>query len=324
MKYRMNIVLAAVLVILAGLVWNMTKNVNSPKAAVSIPLASIQAPQAPKIEVLIVPAPQPDRATPSVVQRPVTATASAPMADGATSHIAQPGETVTSLATDLLGKDTKTNRDAIINANSSLKADPDKLLAGSAYRIPSAAEVRDAKVAPSAIAPEAASIATPAKQGASAAPTPELKYTAAPGDTVTKMAQAFLGSDDKTQQDAIINANASLKADPDHVVVGKAYLIPAPDGLSAAPAPAPASPRPTTQPDSDQVLLAGAPRSLRYTARPGDSVTTLAIQLLGGDTQETRDAIINNNPSLKRDPDRVVAGRTYWIPAPTAAPVSPR
>jgi hypothetical protein len=116
-----------------------------------------------------------------------------------------------------------------------------------------------------------------------------------------------------------------LRADPDHVVAGKAYRIPVPNGLSASAAPSVAetSPRPTTQPDADQVVLAGSPRTLRYTAHSGDTVTTLAIELLGSDTQEARNAIINNNPTLKEDPDRVIAGQTYWIPAPIASIQNP-
>jgi nucleoid-associated protein YgaU len=71
------------------------------------------------------------------------------------------------------------------------------------------------------------------------------------------------------------------------------------------------------------LVVAGQPRTLRYTARAGDTVTTLAIALLGSDTLEKRTAIINNNPSLKSDPDLVVVGQAYWIPAPKAAGQNP-
>ncbi len=78
--------------------------------------------------------------------------------------------------------------------------------------------------------------------------------------------------------------------------------------------------QPATQPDADLLVAAGSARELRYTAKPGDTVSTLAGVLLGSDTKENRDAIINSNPTLKQDPDRVIAGLTYWIPAPTALP----
>jgi nucleoid-associated protein YgaU len=312
MRRRINMVVMAVLVILAILVWAVAKNQRNTikSAAASVPVVPTvtTAPPA-KIEVLILPAPQPAAAVES---------------DRSLKHIAQPGETVTSLATDLLGKDSKTNRDAIINSNSSLKADPDHLVAGKVYRIPSATEAPAVAVSPVVQAPAVIPVQPSEKQAANSEPVKELKYTAAPGDTVTNLAGAFLGNDDKAHQDAIVNANSSLKADPDRVVAGQAYRIPAPDGLSAAtPAALESSPRPTTQPDADQVVVAGSPRTLRYTAVAGDTVTSLAIALLGSDTQEARDTIINSNPSLKKDPDRVLVGQTYWIPAPAAATAKP-
>jgi hypothetical protein len=322
MKYRTNIVLAAVLAILAGLVWNMTAD-RTAKRIAAVPLTATQTMPAQKIEVIILPATQPAVPPVPVTQQTLPDKIVKTIDKEATTHVAQPGETVSGLANDLLGKDSKTNRNAIINANPSLQADPDKLVAGNAYRIPSSAEARNARTAPAVSVPSTPNLPPAAKETAPSTPSSNLKYTATSGDTVTKMAEAFLGSDAKTNQDSIINANASLKADPDHVVAGKAYNIPAPDGLSAAPSPARTSPRPTTQPDADQVLAAGSTRELRYTARAGDTVTTLAIQLLGSDTPETRNAIINNNASLKRDSDRVIAGQTYWIPAPKAAVQNP-
>src|SRR5206468_1437537 len=79
----------------------------------------------------------------------------------------------------------------------------------------------------------------------------------------------------------------------------------------------------TTQPEADEVVRNGAGRALRYTARAGDNVSKLAAVLLGSDTQANRDAIISNNASLKSNPDRVVAGQTYWIPAPAAPTEKP-
>ena len=140
-----------------------------------------------------------------------------------------------------------------------------------------------------------------------------LKYTARPGDSVSALAAGLLGADSKTNRDAIIGENKSLQNDPDRVISGKTYKIPTSNGLSAATVALPA-----TQPDADDVIKSGTPRQLRYTARAGDTVSRLAEVLLGTDTQANRDAIIDNNPSLKTDPDRVVAGQTYWIPAPTA------
>ena len=66
----------------------------------------------------------------------------------------------------------------------------------------------------------------------------------------------------------------------------------------------------------------GVGRVLRYTAQAGDTVSKLATVLLGSDTKANRQAIIDNNRSLKQDPDHLVAGQTYWISAPTPSPVA--
>jgi hypothetical protein len=320
-KSRMSTIVMTVLATLVGLVWIVERNQRNPiKPALGSALVDVtETPPAPKIQIVVVPMPAPQAAPPIAEVAPNAV-------DGASNHIAQPGETVTSMAANLLGKDTKTNRDAIINANASLKADPDNLVAGKSYHIPSAAETPAAAPVAQAIIPPASPTVQPKLDDATHPdPATELKYTAAPGDTVTTMAGAFLGNDDKAHQDTIVNANSSLKADPDHVVAGQAYKIPAPNGLSASATPSAVAtlPRPTTQPDADQLVVAGQPRTLRYTARAGDTVTTLAIALLGSDTLEKRTAIINNNPSLKSDPDLVVVGQAYWIPAPKAAGQNP-
>jgi phage tail protein X len=296
------------LVGVTGLVWVVSKEQRAatPIASASMPGHAVHTTAvAPALSAA--PAPLPIAEIPVLPPAPIVIPP-----DGSTEHTAQPGETVGSLAGDLLGKNNRTNRDAIVNANASLKADPDKLLAGKSYTIPAKSDV---PAAATPVAPPAA--ATPATPEA---PKTVLKYTAKAGDTVTQMAGAFLGSDDQSNQDAIIKANPSLKADPDHVVTGKSYKIPAPDGLSAqADSSAGSKPRPSTQPDADQIISASAPRTLRYTAKAGDTLSTMAIALLGSDTPQTRDAIITNNPSLKENPDRVIAGQMYWIPAPAAA-----
>jgi hypothetical protein len=130
----------------------------------------------------------------------------------------------------------------------------------------------------------------------------------------------LLGSDSKANRDTIIDANKSLQNNPDRMIDGKTYRIPVRESqpLSAAPVAEAAMPAASAvQPDADDVVEAGSARELRYTARPGDTVSTLAVALLGSDTTDNRAAIVKNNKSLEADPDRVVAGQTYWITAPT-------
>jgi hypothetical protein len=324
LKNNRYFALVGALAIPAGLVWYEAKahpqtvapavasptvaspTMASPRISLSASLQppSIAPPQPVAVAVII----------PSTQPSPVVDTVGR---DGILRHIAQPGETVSSMATDILGRDSKANRDSIINANASLRADPDKLVAGKSYHIPAAGEV------PATVTPAPSAAIPPVERAASVstAPSKGLKYTAEPGDTVEKLAGAFLGNDDQAHQDKITDANPSLQNNPDRLIAGKTYRIPAPDGLSAAPAEP--SLHPTTQPDADQVISDSAPRMLRYTAVAGDSVTTLAIKLLGSDTQEARNTIIFNNPSLKRDPDRLIAGHTYSIPAPVAEVKTP-
>jgi hypothetical protein len=356
MRNRINYVVMAALVVVAGLVWLVVKSQRAPVLAAVAPVAPLPQASLPptpvriepvRIEIVQVPVaalgtpavPRDSQSasmqsvTPAIPQEQITQPISqrsvtAPQTEATERHVAQPGETVNSLAGDLLGKDSKSNRDAIINANASLKSDPDKLVAGKTYRIPSAADATSndsADALPAPVAPASAAIKPDAVADRVVEPVAKaprvkvLKYTAAPGDTVGKMAAAFLGDDNQSNEDAIIAANPSLHADPDHVEVGRAYRIPTVDGLSASSVTPTASPRPTSQPDADQLVVAGSPRELRYTAVAGDTVSKMAIQLLGNDTQETRDLIIKNNPSLKKDPDRVIEGQTYWIPAPSAS-----
>ncbi len=56
-----------------------------------------------------------------------------------------------------------------------------------------------------------------------------------------------------------------------------------------------------------------------YQAQPGDSVSKMAMQFMGGNTRTNRDLIIKANPALQKDPNRVIVGQTYLIPTPGAA-----
>jgi hypothetical protein len=276
----MNLAILASLLTLVALVWMALRAQRMEPKHTEIPPAMVPAMAA---ELGSQPV-QPPRSQPSQAQPVQTSASSAPSAiippvatlpatvvtqidaNGAMKHVAQRGETAASPARDLLAKDSKTNRDASMNAN-------------------------------------------------------VLKYTAVPGDTVGKMAAAFLGSDDQAHQNAVINANPSLQADADHVQVGQVYRIPAPDGLSATVGTSPARPtaRPPHQTDADEVVAAGAARTLKYTARDGDTLGKIALQLLGSDTPENRERILSKNADLRKSPDHVVSGQSYWIPAPEAS-----
>ncbi len=90
-------------------------------------------------------------------------------------------------------------------------------------------------------------------------------------------------------------------------------LVPAGAGEHPAMTQASAQPKPS--------LPAGA---RQYKAEAGDSVSRIASRMMGGNTSANRDALINANPSLKADPNKIIAGRTYVIPAAgSSAPAAP-
>ncbi len=51
-----------------------------------------------------------------------------------------------------------------------------------------------------------------------------------------------------------------------------------------------------------------------YRAVSGDNLNRIAAKMPGGNTKANRDAIIAANPSLKANPNLIVAGRTYVLP----------
>lgn len=59
-----------------------------------------------------------------------------------------------------------------------------------------------------------------------------------------------------------------------------------------------------------------------YTAQPGDSLSRIASLLPGGNTKSNREAVMALNPELKKDPNKVIAGRKYQLPIDTATVAS--
>jgi hypothetical protein len=255
---------------------------------------------------------------------------------GDVKYVARVGDTLSQLAIAMLGSDSKEHRDAVVAANPSLQSDPDHVEAGQTYSLSLSSVQSGDDVSPnrkresvSTVPTPAAAVATelkveqpqiktaPAEKTAAGAASPKLEYIARPGDTVSGLASDLLGGDTKANRDGIVASNAALQQDPDHLVAGQSYTIVARNGL-AADAAATSPKAPTTQPDADGAVLAGAARALRYTAKPGDTVSKLATVLLGTDSPANRELIIKNNPVLKKDPDHLVAGQTYWIAAPVA------
>lgn len=82
---------------------------------------------------------------------------------------------------------------------------------------------------------------------------------------------------------------------------------------------------------NEQPLTSGSERaatasnaSLRpYKAQSGDTLSRLAGRFLGANTKANRQAIVDANPSLAKDVNRIVVGQTYMIPIRTIAMTTP-
>ena len=77
------------------------------------------------------------------------------------------------------------------------------------------------------------------------------------------------------------------------------------------PQPQPTPPAPQNTQTSGAPTLAGGKA---YKAQEGDTLSKLAGRFMGGNTKANRDAIVKANPSLTKNPDIVVVGKTYIIP----------
>jgi nucleoid-associated protein YgaU len=120
------------------------------------------------------------------------------------SYVAQSGDSVSRMAARLMGGNTKANRQAIIDANSSLQDDPDQVVAGQTYNIP----VKGQAVAQAPSAP-----ATPASPDTSSGNT----YTVQAGDSLWSIANDELG--DPGLIDQIKDLNQDILKGKDHDVL---------------------------------------------------------------------------------------------------------
>ena len=335
MKSRLTLIFCALTVLLGAMVWlvndrpgvatvpAMAVSPADPPAPVARLAAGPSAAVAP-IAPASVPVPAPAFAPVPPAPRQIPAPTASIDASGEVTYVARAGDTVSQLAGAMLGSDSKENRDAVIAASPSLRMNPDRVLEGRSYTVASDAARNDDESARPAAGP-----ARPAGRGetrvaapgdeAPAPSGPSLEYTAQPGDTVRGLAANLLGGDTEANRRGIVGGNPSLRDNPDHLEVGRSYTIVARNGLAADPD-APQPKPPTTQPEADEAARLSVGRMLGYTARPGDTVSKLATVLLGSDTPANRELILRSNFSLKQDPDRLVAGVTYWIAAPVAEP----
>lgn len=132
-----------------------------------------------------------------------------------------------------------------------------------------------------------------------------LEYRAQSGDTVSRLAGRFLGSNTADNRRKIIDANPSLKANPDRIIVGQTYLIPRAETIrdSAARDPTPAVAASPEAPAAADAVV--------YTVKAGDSLWKIASRQVGDP------GAIAAIKELNRDVlegDRVVPGMKLRLP----------
>lgn len=118
------------------------------------------------------------------------------------------------------------------------------------------------------------------------------QYKAAPGDNLSKIAARFYGTGSRANQELIVNANPTLKANRDMIIVGKTYIIPAAQ-TAQAPAASPVTQNPATPKLAPQVVVVDdtakpqAPNSQAssgehyYVVKPNETLIRIAREQLG-------------------------------------------
>ena len=92
-------------------------------------------------------------------------------------------------------------------------------------------------------------VVRPAPPTLAAAPAGSKHYKAEAGDSLSKMASKLMGANTKANRDAIVAANGSLQSNPNMVIVGRTYTIPAAGAVAPPPAtPIAQQPAPMTEP----------------------------------------------------------------------------
>lgn len=109
---------------------------------------------------------------------------------------------------------------------------------------------------------------------------PAKQYEAGSGDTLSKMAAKFYGSSSKTYRDAIVAANPSLKGDPNKIIAGETYVIPAVENAGPTQT-APAPTQPKNEPKAAPKERSTPSNETYYTVKPGDSLWAIARDQCG-------------------------------------------
>jgi nucleoid-associated protein YgaU len=171
-------------------------------------------------EALVGPDGQPLRAKSPLPQKPQRPAALA--SGGMKQYTVEPGDSLSRIAQRQMGANTKANRDAIVKANPSLQADPDRVIIGQTYNIPLTAGGAAQAQTPPAATNTPAVERTPAPIKAAVA---EYWYQVQPGDNLWKIAKEQLG--DATTVSAIKELNKATVKNWDVLPAGTKLKLPA-------------------------------------------------------------------------------------------------
>jgi nucleoid-associated protein YgaU len=139
------------------------------------------------------------------------------------------------------------------------------------------------------------------------------KYKAEPGDTLARIAQKAYGSSAKPYREAILGANPSLKENPNLVIEGRTYVIPA----IATAAPPSQPPAQATEASARQPAQAPATAAEAvYVVEEGDNLTRIAVENLGSPAGVA--AIKELNRDLLKGSDVIRPGMKLRLPAKVA------
>jgi nucleoid-associated protein YgaU len=108
------------------------------------------------------------------------------------------------------------------------------------------------------------------------------QYVAIEGDTLSKLAGRFLGVNNKSNRDAILAINPTLKQNPNNLIVGRTYMIPPTSAKSTTPGAIPVAPTPAIP----EHPVAAAPKPATgpqyfYTVKENDNLWRIAASQLG-------------------------------------------
>jgi LysM repeat protein len=132
------------------------------------------------------------------------------------------------------------------------------------------------------------------------------QYVAVEGDSLSKIAAKVFGSNTKANREAIIAVNPGLKSDPNKIIVGKTYNIPASGGTESV-----ATQTPAPQP-APTVTTATNDKSNWYTVKEGDTLSAIAQEQCG--TIGAIAAILELNKDSLKDANHVVVNMKLRLP----------